>query len=288
MSNNLLLSIIAVIVGIFLFSRFKTSSNEGFLGNLPSMKTKVWRSVGNKKGDFYSVPGQYQSMLSPRMSGGLDLGANIRYNPPAMANMAWDQYDPLMMGDMVKESYGCSGSSCGGVASCSQTNVPMDDRGGYKPVVGSGYAAGDFNDVTSKLYGESKYSDSVSMLPVGDMTMMNSLGETIQPIVYDRITYANRNSRLRAQGDPIRGDLPIAPCNGSQWFQVSVHPQIDLHAGAMNVMGGIANSTSIETSKLMALSSAGTDTTFGGVDMSNYLQTSLGAALNDVSVSSFA
>ncbi len=49
----------------------------------------------------------------------------------------------------------------------------------------------------------------------------------IQPVVYDRIMYANRRSRLLEGSDFIRGDLPIFPQNLG-WFSPSVQPHIDL------------------------------------------------------------
>lgn len=97
-------------------------------------------------------------------------------------------------------------------------------------------------------------------------TFMDANGELKQPIVYDRFMYANRNSRLRSAGDPIRGDLPIVPASGN-WFTPSVHPNIDLQAGALNVLGGVNNETSNRLNDLIYSSSGGGDTTIGGVDL---------------------
>lgn len=92
------------------------------------------------------------------------------------------------------------------------------------------------------------------------------------PIVYDRYIYANRNSRLRSQGDPIRGDLPITPLNGT-WFvpNAAAGNNINqtLQQGAMNVMGGLANETNRNLAKLMNKSSDFTTTTFGGINLSH-------------------
>lgn len=97
-------------------------------------------------------------------------------------------------------------------------------------------------------------------------SFMDADGELKQPIVYDRYMYANRGSRLRAAGDPIRGDLPIVPASGN-WFTPSVHPNVDLQAGAMNVMGGVSNDNSNRLADLIYYSSGGGDTTIGGVDL---------------------
>ena len=92
------------------------------------------------------------------------------------------------------------------------------------------------------------------------------------PIIYDRYIYANRNSRLRGQGDPIRGDLPITPLNGT-WFvpNAAAGNNINqtLQQGAMNVMGGMNNETNRNLANLMNKSSVYTTTTFGGVNVSH-------------------
>ena len=73
-----------------------------------------------------------------------------------------------------------------------------------------------------------------------DMCTVNNMGVDTQPVVYDRLIYSNIKSRLRGQGDYIRGDLLITPdnfkCDGGGhpgWFQVSVKPNRDLNMGAM-------------------------------------------------------
>ncbi len=56
---------------------------------------------------------------------------------------------------------------------------------------------------------------------------MDDNGEMIQPVVYDRIMYANRRSRLLEGSDFIRGDLPIFPQN-LDGFPPSVQPHMIL------------------------------------------------------------
>lgn len=299
-SSNVLIILIVVVLIVLaakMMMKSKDSVKEGFLGNLPSMQTKVWRSVGNQKGDLFSIPGQYQSMLSPRMNAGINYGANIRYNAPDYANMAVP-CDPLALSDMVlnyisddakaketKEGY-CGGSSGCAAVGCKKGGGSPAGTRPSGPISPADYAAGNYNKVRNELYSDNVGDDSLSMLPVGDMTMTTALGDVVQPVIYDRFVYANRNNRLRSQGDPIRGDLPIVPCS-SDWFRPSVHPQIDLQTGALNVIGGIQNDTSSQLASLVAAASAGTDPFIGGVNMANQFDTSLGAAFADVSVSSF-
>lgn len=74
---------------------------------------------------------------------------------------------------------------------------------------------------------------------------INVLGSENQPIVYDRLMSSNMRSRLRGNGDYVRGDLMIVPdnykagCQHPNWFQVSVKPERDLNRGAMAVIGGV-------------------------------------------------
>jgi hypothetical protein len=160
-----------------------------------------------------------------------------------------------------EEGY-AGGGCCNTVQSCGKGGTPSTLYG--SPVVmDAGFAAGNFNEETAAARGE-MYPETSSLMPVGDMTTINTMGETVQPVVFDRFIYANRNSRNRGQGDPIRGDLPIVPCE-TGWFRPSVHPNIDLQEGAMNVMGGVTNETTQALSKLIAGTAA--DFTVAGVDL---------------------
>ena len=98
------------------------------------------------------------------------------------------------------------------------------------------------------------YSDyaSASVPLPKDMSNVNMLGTESQPVIYDRVMYSNIRSRLRGQGDYIRGDLMIAPdnykpgCGGHpQWFQVSVKPERDLNPGAMEHLFGRSEELSL-------------------------------------------
>ena len=106
-------------------------------------------------------------------------------------------------------------------------------------------------------------------------------------IVVDRLVFANRNSQLRAMGDPIRGDLAIVP-SAPGWFTPSVSPQIDLQKGAMNMLGG-SNANTQQMKTLFALSTAGalptSELPFNSVSGTTYAQ--LGNRNQDLTVTSF-
>ena len=285
-----------------------------------------------KKGDFFSVPGTYQAMLNPRFSNvdyGANIRYNMpsQDNLAAPCNPLGYASNPLTFASMVnsqenqavgvkenfstRENYGCQ--SCGGgcgVADCRKGGAPGGYHGGAPIIPGNGYANGNFNQVSEQVYSDKKaggspydkrqtmYCDGddkqslASSLPVRDMTALNASGDNVQPIVYDRYIYANRNSRLRCQGDFLRGDLPIMPCN-TGWFQVSVQPNIDLNQGAMNVMGGINNETTKGLADIIYKTSGNAETAIAGVDMANHVNMStmfgggLTAAQGDINVTAF-
>jgi hypothetical protein len=105
-----------------------------------------------------------------------------------------------------------------------------------------------------------------------DKEYFNEDNDLDQPIIYDRFIFANRNTRLRGQGDPIRGDLPVAPISGN-WFIPNAaagnNTTLTLRQGAMNVMGGSYNETSNELSNMIYNSSGGGKMTLGGIDWSD-------------------
>lgn len=89
------------------------------------------------------------------------------------------------------------------------------------------------------------YANAQVELP-SDMCTVNNMGSDAQPVIFDRLIYSNIRSRLRGQGDYIRGDLLITPdnykCDGGGhpgWFQVSVKPNRDLNMGAMSMIAPV-------------------------------------------------
>lgn len=335
--GKFIVTLIALVLAVMAISNLKSEkvdSKENFgFGTNPSGTWKRERMIAASpeaamKNQFVSVPGNYQAILSPRMSAGLDYGANIRYNMPSYENQAVP-CEPLTFGNMAKENYnhnmhmtqqhmgsgmplshtpegkngmphesmhnmghgmqatvenyGCGscGGGCGAVG-CGKGGAPMAFHGGA-PLMSADYASGNYNEVISQAP-QSSYPEATDMIPVGNMTTVNQYGETIQPIIYDRFIYANRNSRLRAQGDPIRGDLAIVPC-AAEWFRPSVHPNIDLQTGAMSVMGGIDNETTRAMAELIEATSG--DMTVAGVNMASTKTMQTGSALADIHVTAF-
>jgi hypothetical protein len=274
-------------------------------------------------GKFVSTPG-YQAVLAPRF-GNVQYGSNIRYNMPDRENtgipcnpltfgdMAQENYKPPMrdagapgganfsrqMPNQVQENYGCGTGSCGSTspASCGKGGVGLGHSvaGGYE--LPSGYTNGNYANVYDSLpaQGQNLGHD----LPVGTMATMDGAGNVDQFVAFQRIMPANTkaSSRLRAQGDPIRGDLPIVPCQ-SGWYSVFPDLSRDLQEGAMNVLTNSDKSDYNQLLTLIANASGGTQSALGGANLSDYLPvynsnmgtesvTNLKAAMGDINVTSF-
>lgn len=341
-------AIVAIIVGLAALMAINATTGgtlvEGFWGN-PTRTYKVSRTVGTSKGNMFSIPGTYQSILPPRFSN-VDYGADIRYNMPSASNLG-SPSDPLMFQSLVDNAergvqadlvggahhYGCgsdyrSGNvTCGGACGCPGGPMPgtiqkptgHKETGGEFGDVKEGYCTGCAGVVSCSKggkmppqsahsvpatrqdnlmtphYSDPSYHDAMadlktspvtSDLPVGDMTALNALGGVEQPVVYDRFLWANQKSKLYAQGDYIRGDLPIVPAS-TGWFRPSVHPHIDLNQGALSVMGGSDNTTQRVLHELQNAASGGVQNVFGGINYSDQKIGQHEAARNDVTVTAF-
>ena len=280
--SKFIATLVALVAAVFAITSFnnRVTSNEGFLG-MGSMTVRKERVAAANhqaaaKGDFYSVPGTFQSQIAPRFSN-TQYGSSIRYNLPDQKHMA-SPSDPLTFSNMAKENYtpdtvenygcgSCAGQSCG--ADKAEPSYHAE------PLMDANYAAGDYHEVAAV-----EHPSMEDMIPVGDMTTMNADGEVVQPIMFDRLMIVNRNSRMRGLGDYFRGDLSITPCaehNG--WFK-SHHGVEGLNPGAMAVMGGINN----ESTKALAslINDATGSTTLSGVDMASMRNVTTGQSMADI------
>ncbi len=306
-NGKFLITLVGIVVAILALCNmnFTPSITENFWGGIPTRTFKVDREIKDKAGnffsmpggiksmaknsDFFTVPGTFQTMPPPRMYGGGYPG-NINYNMPSQDHLAVPK-NPISVGQMVKEDYctGCGASH--GVAGCRKGGLSVPDGIPFSKQAGA-KAAKYINNNYQELRDKLQYTEVTDVLPAGDMTTVNALGIEETPIIFDRYMYANQRSRLYGLGDPIRGDLPIVPCN-TGWFQVSVHPHIDLRDGAMSVMGGVHNDTNNALHELQNAASGGLLHTLGGVDYGSDVNAAtstasgLSAFNNDVTVTAF-
>lgn len=258
--NKFIVTLMALIIGVIAISNFnkKNDITEGFIGS--SLTTKPEYVAHNPQNNsFVSVP-SLQSQLSPRFAN-TDFGANIRYNMPSQQHMAAPQ-NPL-------------GNACGlshDVKENFTTPIPCTKQSG---------------NVTSTHGANIDPTDVSSMFPVGTMETVGSDGDSTQAIIYNRQIYANRNSKLRGQGDWIRGD--IVPCCASgehqAWVPKSTNPNNDLNQGSLAVIGGVDNSNLKNMAALMNNSTG--ESTIAGVQWSSQDLISAGAGLNDINVTGF-
>lgn len=315
----LITTALVVIIGM-VYIRNNTKENFWMT---PARSVKVEKMFKDcNKPDFYQIP-NYQSMLSPRFSN-VGYGANLLGRMPDYSKVGVP-YDPLMNTvRSLSTSAGGAENSLGGntnmttlqkpLNACQNIQMSRPDVEPYcdgwqatnivgglnKPLIprafesGSGFSDGNYQQALNLALdaGASAWPTSTVEEP-NRATIISDDGQISQPIVYDRYIYANKNSRQRGAGDPIRGDLPIVPVSGN-WFIPSQanSPSINLQQGAMNVMGGVNNETSNALANLIWNSSGGTETTIGGVDMANTMMThqvygAAAAAQGDVIATSF-
>jgi hypothetical protein len=295
LDSKFFFTLIGLLLTVFAIcnTNMSPSINEGFWGNSMPTTVAMHREVhpNPKDGRGYSLKNNYQAilgddkfisrpnyqgLLSPRMDGMFQAGANIKYNMPSYDNLAVP-YDSLAMADMAEAKYGNSRENYGSSPKCGKGGVSQsaDHMSNFDSQMEDIH----YSDNTTKSIGD--------MVSVGDMTTVNSLGELEQPIVFDRFIFANSKSHGYAQGCPIRGDLPITPCTSGNWF--NVHPVVsrDLNPGAMNVMGGNSNENTTAMADLMHKSSGGHKTAIAGVDMTGEFGTMTTALGGDINVTRF-
>jgi hypothetical protein len=294
--SKFICTLIAMIVAVFAICNFdnKKKGNllEGYWGNpgrwtktsqeavvkgangmhsvasLPAFSTSqngghAFSTVQNSgpQTEFYQVPGTYQPQLSPReWYGNVNPGTRTSYN--MAPNSRLGAAKPMDFANMAKEGY-CGPGGCG-----SGCGLPAKgEEYGSPPLMKADYANGNYNEMAAKLHNVNAPNvvDAVSM-PVSDMTSAgaSAKGDNVQPIVYDRLMFANADSRIRGQGCPIRGDLPIVPCS-TGWFQVSARPSVQLQQGALSVLGGLQNETTQALSGLV--NETGLSSTVSGINM---------------------
>ncbi len=224
---------------------------------------------------FISNP-QFQAMMAPRFPA-LQEQSAVLYNMPQDRYRAAPKH-PMSSASMANEGYNasqnanqregyCGDGSCGGADNA----PPKCGIGGSNGVARQqaammppAYANGNFNEVTDSVTNSA--TQVLNSLPLGTMSSMDASGNETQVEIASQFMYANPRSRLRAMGDPIRGDLAILPCTGAngQWFVPSVSPFLDLQPGAMNVMGGFDNSQGQALAQLMT-ASAGVPAPLAGI-----------------------
>lgn len=198
-------------LGVLLFFTYRNNKQvvENFL-NVP-LQSKVERvkiyPSGKKEtvpqSQMFMVPSNYQATIPPRQAS-VGYGAYTRYAPPASA--------------MRGESMGTL------------------NKGG-RTVIAEGFENG-ANKLPSYSNGvvqtEKESAPVVEQQVEGDV---NAIGQVEpQPIIQDRMYYANAKSLKTKDSDFIRGDLPIPP-NNWEVGRPSSNPSTDLRPGILDQLG---------------------------------------------------
>jgi hypothetical protein len=280
-------------------------------------------NMGNSQ--FVSVP-SFQGILAPRFSN-LSYGANIKYNMPDKQNQAVP-CNPLTFGgdnenftnqrrsqvNMLREGYAGQPRQSqprqarqgqpreaqrhpprenydSGVVSCGKGAYGLGHKMADDYSLPPDVHTGNWDQVRGEIGGP----EITSTIPLGEMTTAGIDGDQEQHVVVNNLMISNNKSgsRLYAQGDKIRGDIAITPCQ-TGWF--SVYPTIgrDVCEGAMRVLNGDGESNN-QTIALLA--SASGQTALSGVnlqDLPTYnpnmaMQTmaQLSSAVTDLNITSF-
>lgn len=297
MDQNVIMPLLGlgVIAGLIYNYSNTPEIKENFLAGLPPVRPVVMKEAASKStNQLYTIPGTYQAALAPRFSN-LDYGANILYNMPTADKLAVPPVNPISYGSMgrscncansnVEEGY-CS--SCGVVGGCRQNSTGMDNNSiNMNNAVPSNFTVSNY----AQQMAQNSFTPTTDILPAQNMgqqnMMVNALGQAdVQPVVYDRYIYANQKSRLYAQQDFFRGNIPIIP-EPTGWFRPSVRPQIDLNSGALAVMGGVGNQTNQELLALQNAAAGGALDVGSGINFAVQRSNYLGSAGGDIQVTAF-
>jgi len=250
-------------------------------------------------GKFFSNP-NFQAVLSPRFDSNNNYGAFINYNRPDQKNMA-SPVDPLSY-ESFRENY-VSGPVRENFADGSQVSSPPScGKGGYGFAanlaggfsVPPAYANGNKNQVYESLPGivvsnacGGPPGASSSDVPTGTITLTDDNGHPTQYLMQDRYMYSLKKSKLWGLGDPIRGDLAIAPMYHGN---ADVFPNIasDVNRGALGVMGG-DRAVDPDLVDLVGQSSGLNDPSVGGIipNMSTQTDSSASGNCTDLHITAF-
>lgn len=260
--NKFIITLFSLIFAVYMICNNKNNIKENFV-NDATFKVVTECSVVEDSNvsdalnaNIFKVPGHFQKVSRQNVQslGGAHLNEHKKFNKYMGVTEQNHQKQHNLMNnhmlqDVVKEDY--NHSSCGSQVHKRQENYPNPS---------------------------SSIDESIIELPPNDMTLPKE--KTVKCV--SRLMFANKKSRTRAQGCPIRGDLAI-PMNKSKcgWFQVSANPTIDLH------QGGIYSISGHHDKDMAILMKKGGKTASGGGDIQNYNIQGLGVPIDTIQVENF-
>lgn len=211
--------------------------------------------------NLFTVPPNLQNSLQlyDRGAGGnVGLPATISYSLPAQSMLASTGSEASLGPQGVMRAQGQVPSSC----CAKQSQSPSQAAAAMR--VGSFEGYEDYEPISSSAGNVSRaqaMADQSLVKKANAPTMdLETQDGPVKVSVYDRLMYSNSKSRLRGEGDPIRGDIGCIVPIRDQWFRPSARPNIDLRQGAISILAGIDNETPRELKALQNAYSAGTST----------------------------
>lgn len=249
---------------------------EGYQGTCGQMR------LDYNKGKYFQ-PKNFESNLAPRMQS-IQLPSYIRYRMPDQGNLGVPK-NPLGYPNQVKVNNSCAPCGKRTALDYNQVIEGFDQSNSQCPK--PDYHADEANYQKAKANVTSNVSLSDS-LPQLTMTSVAADGDVTQTVNYDRLIYATAKSKGYGQGDPIRGDIPVVPCNRGYFTPLAAfNPASTLNAGALAAMGGIGNTSAQQTYSLIQAYAGGqTDygkSSFAGLPLDNAMRP--GAGCSEVSTS---
>ena len=120
------------------------------------------------------------------------------------------------------------------------------------------------------------------------METVNAQGVAEQVFTVNTLMFSPQKTRLRQQSDYIRGDLPIKPdqCK-TKWFNVAVNPSLDLNIGAMNIMAGRNEASTLFNETVTALNGGLSNDVYASVNMASQKDTATLGNSRGISVTAF-
>lgn len=223
----------------------QTIEQNGQKTLLPQNTNITSSPISNITSSMISYPSLIPA-LTPRFSS-IGYGANIKMNMPSN-NMLATPKNPVAQ----QQQY-----------SFVPPDLPPQQRvvEKFSPSCNNGLSSS--NNISQSTVGSGSGGTTVTSSFSNSTPAMLGFGDGIEApvIVTNELMWANSKSNLRSQGDWIRGDLAIVPCEPG-WFRPSVVPSRDLQSGALAVMGGMQGGSAVAS--LMSKNSAGLISTFGG------------------------
>lgn len=290
-------TLFAIAVSIFAICNFNTKKiTEGFgFGNLQATTWRKERVCARNqkeadKGHFYIDHHNQHDNHHNDDQQGHDHHHGYRTQPNYQANTT-ELFSNVNHGAHVRHSHGKQDG-----AHVRYSHEKEDRASSCDPLTFGGMAREDFTKESfdtvvesndgSKQYYEPSYQDALSMVPIGDMTTLNSLGEHHHTICYDRYIHSTKKSRKQSHGCPLRGDLAIIPHRhgGACWMLPSASV-LDLRHGALSAMGGIGNGTTNSLAHMANIETG--QTTYSGVNMEDEINSFTNNKMGAVQVTGF-